>query len=97
MDVNDMKRTTEDVIQEISKFLNGAGAAHDWDDFISIAINDQRLDAIRIECSDLRDKYPPGTQRQYCSDEGLERLKEILRDLKSKAAAEVPDRPGVPR
>lgn len=79
-----MKRTTEDVIQEISKFLNGAGAAHDWDDFISIPISDPRLDAIRIECSDLRDKYSPGTERKYCSDEGLNRLEEILNDLKAK-------------
>ncbi len=76
-----MKRTAEDVIREISKFLNGAGGAHDWDDFISIPIDDRRLDEIRIECSDLRDKYPPGGQRQFCSDEGLRRLKEILNDL----------------
>jgi hypothetical protein len=83
MDDKKMKRTTENVIQEISKFLNGAGAAHDWDDFISISISDPRLDAIRIECSDLRDKYPPGTERKYCSDEGLNRLEEILNDLKA--------------
>ena len=92
-----MKRTTENVIQEISKFLNGDGAAHDWDDFISIPISDQRLDAIRIECPDLRDKYPPRTQRQYCSDDGLEKLKEILSDLQAKAAREVSDGPGIPQ
>lgn len=78
-----MKRTTDEVITEIAKFLSGVGGAHDWDDFISIPIKDRRLDAIRIECSDLRDKYPPGEKRQYCSDEGLERLEEILRGLKT--------------
>ena len=81
-----MKRTTDEVITEITKFLSGAGGAHDWDDFISIPIKDKRLDAIRIECSDLRDNYPPGKKRQYCSDEGLKRVEEILHDLKAEAA-----------
>jgi len=78
-----MKRTTEEVIREISRFLDGLGGAYDWDDFLTIPIKDQRLDAIRIECGDLRDKYPPGSCRQYCSDEGLERLREILKGLQS--------------
>lgn len=82
-----MKRTIDEVISEITKFLNDKGGAHDWDDFISIPINDKELDAIRIECSDLRENYPPGEKRQFCSDEGLERLKVILRNLKEESAA----------
>ena len=78
-----MKRTTEEVTREITKFLNGIGGAYDWDDFLTFPIEDQRLEAIRIECAELRDKYPPGNCRQYCSDEGLERLREILKDLQS--------------
>jgi hypothetical protein len=80
-----MKRTTEEVIQEIAKFLNRVGGAYDWDDFLTIPINDPMLDAIRIECLDLRENYPPGKKRQYCSDEGLKRLEVILSDLKTKA------------
>jgi hypothetical protein len=78
-----MKRTTEEVIREITNFLNEIGGAYDWDDFLTIPIRDQRLNAIRIECLDLRDKYPPGSCRQYCSDAGLERLKQILADLQA--------------
>jgi hypothetical protein len=89
-----MKRTIDEVITEISKFLNGAGGAYDWDDFVSIPIKDKHLDAIRIECFDLREKYPPGTKRQYCSDEGLKRLEEIFRDLKAEAAKGESDRAG---
>lgn len=88
-----MKRTTDEVITEITKLLSGVGGVHDWDDFISIPIKDKRLDAIRIECSDLRDNYPPGTKRQYCSDEGLKRLEEILHDLKIEAARKKSDTP----
>jgi hypothetical protein len=54
------RRTTEEVIREITKFLNGIGGAYDWDDFLSIPIHDQRLNAIRIECRELPDKNPPG-------------------------------------
>jgi hypothetical protein len=91
------RRTTEEVIREITKFLNGIGGAYDWDDFLTIPIHDRRLDAIRLECLDLRDTYPPGKKRQYCSDEGLKRLEEILHDLKTKAAGEGSDRPGISR
>jgi hypothetical protein len=78
-----MKRTTEEVIREITKFLSGIGGAYDWDDFLTFPIQDQRLNAIRIECAELPHKYPPGSCRQYCSDEELKRLGEILDDLKA--------------
>jgi len=73
-----MKRTAEEVIREITDFLNRVGGAHDWDDFISIRIDDERLNAIRIECADLPVRYPAGNCRQYCGDEGLKRLQEIV-------------------
>jgi len=80
-----MRRTLEEVVTEITKFLDGTGGAHDWDDFTSIPINDKQLDMIRIECSDLRDKYPPGRERQFCSDQGIERLKILLGRLTEKS------------
>jgi hypothetical protein len=72
------------VIDEIAKFLNGTGGAYDWDDFVSLKIEDQRLNSIRIECAELPEKYPPGNCRQYCNDEGLKRLEEIVTHLKSE-------------
>ena len=76
-----MKRTTENVMEEIRKFLTGRGGAHDWDDFLSIPIHDPTLNAIRMECAELREKYPPGLHREYCGEEGIRRLKEIVGDL----------------
>jgi len=78
-----MKRSKDDVIREIENFLADTGGAYDWDDFLSIPINDRQLDAIRIECSELREKHPPVGKRQYCSDEGIRRLEEILRSLEA--------------
>jgi hypothetical protein len=63
--------------------LDGTGGAYDWDDFLTFRIQDQGLDAIRAECAELPDKFPPGACRQYCSDEGLNRLREILEGLRS--------------
>ena len=79
-----MKRTKEEVISEIEKFLMDEGGAYDWDDFLSVPIkNDRELDAIRIECDGLRDKYPPRSNcRQFCSDEGMRRLQELLSGLR---------------
>jgi hypothetical protein len=77
------KLSANEVILEIEKFLNGTGDAYDWDDFLTFPIYDQQLDEIRIECAELRDKYPPGGCRQYCGDEGLKRLKEIVEQLRT--------------
>jgi len=73
-----VKRTREDVIREIQKFLRDEGGAYDWDEFISVPINDRKLDAIRIECAELPDRYPPPTCHRYCADEGFRRLDQIL-------------------
>ena len=76
-----MKRSVEDVIREIEHFLKGKGGAYDWDDFVSIPIEDPWLDSIRDECGRLREEYPPGECRQYCSQMGLQRLGQILEAL----------------
>lgn len=83
-----IKRTVDFAIKEITKFLNGVGGAYDWDDFVSIPIKDRRLDSIRLECFELREKYPPGVKRQYCGDEGLRRLEEILHELEKGRSAD---------
>ena len=82
-----MRRTLQQVIHEIESFLSCLGGPYDWDDFVTLPIkNDPRLDAVRVECYELRETFPPGRKRQYCNDEGLRRLEEILRDLKAQQA-----------
>jgi hypothetical protein len=76
-----MKRTKEEVLQEIEKFLSGSGGAYDWDDFTSIRIDDPELEKIRAFCGDLPELYPP-TGRQYCAEEGMNQLRKIASDLR---------------
>jgi hypothetical protein len=80
--------TREEAVRYIEDFLQDTGGRWDWDDFTSIPIkNDAELDAIRIQCSDLRVDYPPAPgQGGYCNDEGFAVLKSILADLRRKIA-----------
>jgi hypothetical protein len=77
------RTTSEQVIREMTKFQNGVGSAYEWDDFLTIPIHDHRLNATRIEGLHLRDSDPPSEKPQYCSDERLKRIEEILSDLKA--------------
>jgi hypothetical protein len=45
--------TADDVADCIEKFIDGLGGRHDWDDFISVPIADDALDAIRRRCAEL--------------------------------------------
>lgn len=76
-----MKRTREQVLGEIEKFLSDGGGAHDWDDFTSIRIDDPELEKIRTFCVDLPELYPPTTM-QYCNEEGMNQLRKIASELR---------------
>jgi hypothetical protein len=67
----------------LRNFLSGQGGEWDWDDFISIPLDDAETDKIRIQCAELPDKYPPQAQGAYCSEEGMEVLKSLLRECES--------------
>ncbi|PYT30898.1 MAG: hypothetical protein DMG57_06755 [Acidobacteria bacterium] len=80
-----MTRTKEEVAKYIEDFLNDGGGPHDWDDFISIRIRkNPELEAIRLKCGRLPDLYPPVERGQYCSDEGMEVLRQVLQSLRAQ-------------
>lgn len=80
-----MTRTKEEVAKYIADFLSQSGGAHDWDDFISIRISkNPELEAIRLKCGNLRDLYPAVEPRQFCNDEGMEVLRQILQSLREQ-------------
>jgi hypothetical protein len=79
-----MHRTSEQIADTIGAFLKGDGSAWDWDDFISISIDDARLDRIRRLCSELPDLYPPEHSGAYCGERGLEILGELRNELQGK-------------
>lgn len=72
-----------ETIGYIENFLAGTpGRPYDWDDFLSFPTGNARMDAVRDECNRLPDRFPPGKEGGYCNEAGLERLREILRELK---------------
>lgn len=84
-----MKRTPEEVANIIDGFVSGTAKQWDWDGFISIRLDDSRLEAIRKRCVSIRDEFPPENPRDYCSKAGLEIMKQIVQDLRAHAVEPV--------
>jgi len=81
------RRSREEVAQHIEDFLLGQGEPYDWDDFLSVPLEeDPYLEGIRLQCGDLRDEYPPAPgERAYCDERGLRVLRELLDELRGQA------------
>ena len=80
-----MKRTREDVAKTIEEFINGTGRQWDWDGFTSIRLDDPELEAIRQRCVAIPDEFPPATKTAYCSDSGLQVMRDLVKTLRSGA------------
>jgi hypothetical protein len=81
-----MKRTREDVAKTIEEFVDGTGRQWDWDGFTSIRIDDPELEAIRKKCVALPDEFPPTNRGEYCSPAGVEKMRELARELRAQTA-----------
>ncbi len=81
-----MKRTREEVANAIDGFVNGTGRQWDWDGFTSIRIDDPELEAIRQRCISARDEFPPEKTSDYCSPAGMEAMREMVSELRTRAA-----------
>jgi hypothetical protein len=77
------KATKEEVAKTIENFVNGSDGPWDWDDFISVRIADEELEAIRIECLRTQSDYP-GDPNHWCNEEGLEVLRSLAKQLRSR-------------
>ena len=77
--------TREEVIGVIERFLSDAPRhPWEWDDFVSVPLDDARLDGIRELCEVAHTQYPP-VDRGYCSEEGLRVIRKALEDLRQDA------------
>ena len=76
--------TSEQVYNAIESFINGKGGDWDWDDFLYAPIKDPYLKEIQKKCENLPDEYPRRSPNEYCNEEGIKVLKQLLSDLKSK-------------
>ena len=79
-----MKRTREEVANAIDGFINGSGRQWDWDGFTSIRIDNPELEAIRKKCVALPVEYPASTVKDYCSEAGIQVMRNMLQELRSQ-------------
>ena len=82
-----MKRTPEEVANTIDGFVNGGDNQWAWDGFTSIRIDDPDLEAIRQKVVALPVEFPPAQPREYTSEAGMERMRQIVQELRSKSGA----------
>ena len=76
-----IQRTSNEVAAIIGRFLDGTSGKYGWDDFTSIPIRDPDLNGVRRTCRELWLHYPPIQHGHYCSEEGLEILRALVRKL----------------
>ena len=82
-----MKRTAEEVANTIEGFVNGSsGNQWAWDGFISIRLDDPELEAIRQKVVSLPAEFPPENPRDYCSEAGMEKMRQIVQDLRARSS-----------
>ena len=79
-----MKRTAEEVANTIEGFVNGTGNQWDWDGFTSIRLGDPELEAIRKKIVDLPVQFPPSNPRDYCSEAGMQKMREMIGQLRGQ-------------
>lgn len=81
-------KTVEMSKSEVAVFIEGfinhddTRGPYDWDDFVSSPLADPELDRVRIICCELHDRYPPGEEGGWCSEEGFEIMRNLVKELK---------------
>ncbi len=78
-----MAMTREEVGKVIEQFLSSTGNEWDWDDFVSVRLEDPELEQIRRSSAVLPELYPPTVNSAYCDEQGLNTLRSILKSLKT--------------
>jgi hypothetical protein len=79
-----MRRTAQEVASIIEAFVSGAGNQWAWDGFTSIRLDDPELESIRKQVIDLPTEFPPANPRDYCSEAGMEKMREIVAQLRGR-------------
>jgi|HubBroStandDraft_5_1064220.scaffolds.fasta_scaffold1217808_2 hypothetical protein len=75
-----------EVADIIQRFVNGTGGPLEWDGYtMGIKFEDPFLRSIQDRCRALWIEFPPTEKGQYTSAEGLAVLKELIKELRSRA------------
>ena len=73
----------EEVASLIERFVDGTAGPFDWDDFLSRAISDPELIRVQEHCREIGRTYPPRDRRQYCSEDGVQALRDVAAELRA--------------
>ena len=73
----------EYVADTIQAVIDGSSQGWDWDDFVSVPIQDPYLDGIRQRCARLPEEYPPDREGYYCGPKGVEIMQSYVAELPS--------------
>ena len=80
------KMTRLDVARVLEEFLEGTGGPYAWDDYtLGMRFEDKQLEDIRLRCARLSEEFPPTQRGHYCSEPGLDVLREYVRQLRATA------------
>jgi hypothetical protein len=69
------RRSSAEVAEKLERHIDGTEGPLDWDDFTSVPISNDRLDAIRCRCLELEQALP---------EERTEELKRIVDRLRNE-------------
>jgi hypothetical protein len=75
------KLTAKDVRDILVRFLDGTGTPEEFDTFVSVPIEDPRLDAISKRCDGLPSEFPPEVSGHYCGEGGVAVMRQFIREL----------------
>jgi hypothetical protein len=75
-------RSRGEVADTIEQFVQGVCWQRVWDDFCTVPIVDPQLDAIRLRCAGMPEQFPSTQKGHYCSEAGIEVLREMVRELR---------------
>ena len=81
-----IEMSRRELADEIEAFLNGTGAAWEWDDLCSARLVDPELERLRQECCDVNERFPATSPENFCSDEGMAFLRKVVSHLRDGAA-----------
>lgn len=77
--------TRNEIIETIYDFLDGtSNDAWAWSDFLDTQFSDKKIEDVRLEIIQISQSYPATQDGWWCSAEGLEALKVIVKRLESQ-------------
>jgi hypothetical protein len=77
-----------EVADTLENFANGTGGPWDWDNYMSATVfHDAYLEEIQLRMVHLSDEFPAPKGQGFCSSDGIEVIRDYVRELRRRAAS----------